>query len=211
VRRLATSCVTAAVLLIACLAVGTAGAAAGKTGSDCIIQTGVGPVDLNAFYGVSAQIVIPPCNRIASGQRWTVGAIWTMNFSFASTAPEFVPAGSTPLADFLAKFSSLKYVVDPGTDEQKTYVVPNGPKLWIGASPVGNGLPTVNTLTLTTLPPLSVGTHVVAAYWTFSRMHCDGLGSMVTSGQIAGSGANCITAGEHLYWAVPFQVTADSQ
>lgn len=211
-RRVASTCVTTGAALFACLALGAmaAPASTAQAGSDCIIQTGAGPVDLNVFYGVSAQIVIPPCSHVVSGKRWTVGAVWTMNSAFASTAPGFVPAGSTPLADFLAKFSSLKYVVDPGTDEQKTYIVPNGPKLWVGSSPVGNGLPTVNTLTLTTLPPLSVGQHLVDAYWTFNGMHCDGLGSVVTSGQIAGSGANCITGGEHLYWAVPFQVTANS-
>lgn len=198
------------VAVLPCLVGGATASAGTKVGTDCVIPTAAGPIDLNTFYGVSARIVIPPCNQIVSGQRWTVGAIWAMNSSFASLPAGFVPAGTAPLDDFLAKFTSLKYVVDPGTDEQKTYIIPNGPKLWVGTSPVGNGLPTVNTLTLTTLPPLSVGQHLVAAYWTFSGMHCDGLGDVITTGQIAGSGANCITAGEHLYWAVPFQVTADS-
>lgn len=193
-----------AIVTLGCLVVGASSVSAAKPSRHCVVQLPTGPLDLNEFYGVNAQIVIPDCNQIVSGRPWTVGARWFMNTTFSTVPDGFVPAGDTPLEDFLAKFSALKYVVDPGTSEQKTYVIPNGPALWVGLSPTG--FPFVNTLTLTTLRPLSVGQHVVEVYWSFNAMHCDGLGDVIDF-----PNGNCPTAGEHFYYAVPFTVTADHQ
>lgn len=201
-RRTAFGLITAVALTAGSLG-GTAGdALASRTAPHCYVQLPSGPLDLNEFYGVSAQIVIPGCDQFPSGRPWTVGVVWYMNTTFAIVPDAFVPAGDTPVEDFVAKFSALKYVVDPGTSEQRTYVIPNGPGLWVGLGPAG--LPAVNTNTLTTLRPLSVGNHVVEVYWTFTAMHCDGLGDVIDF-----PNGNCPTAGEHLVRAIPFTVTAD--
>ena len=115
-----------------------------------------GGIDLNQFYGVSEQLVAPGCSQIGSGEPYRVWAGWWMNSSFAAVPSEFVPAGDTPLEDFVAKFVAVKYVVDPGTAQEKTYIVPNRGQLWTG---ILFGLPHVNTLTLGVLKPLPVGQH----------------------------------------------------
>ncbi len=195
----------AAIVAGACLGPGAAGVSAGsKGGSDCIVQTASGPLDLNVFFEVAARIVIPPCNQIGSGQPWTPGAVWFMNTTFATVPAGFQPAGATPLDDFLAKFSGATYVVDRGTTEEKTYTFSGTGKLFVGTM---FGSPIVNTVTMATLKPLSAGQHVVEVYWSFTAMHCDGFGDVILT-SVIGDG-NCIPPGEHLYWAIPFTVTAD--
>jgi hypothetical protein len=65
---------------------------------------------------------------------------------------------------------------------------------------VGDGLPLVNTLTMGTLQPLSVGPHVVTTYWVFNAVHCDGFGDVMFE--------NCIPAGETQVLTIPFEVKA---
>ena len=159
----------------------------------CIAPNGI---DLNVFFGITKQIVTGFCNHVDSGEQWTTaGAFWLMSTSFEAVPEEFVPAGSTPLEDFLAKFVAIKYVVDPGTRQEQTYVYPTGDKLWIGTVA---GFPTVWPGTLSKLPPLSIGEHVVVAYWVFSAMHRDGLGTVIDE--------NCLRPGEVEYVAVSFEV-----
>src|SRR5215211_1253530 len=96
----------------------------------CITPTGI---DLNAIYGITKQIVAPFCNQVDSGEQWTAaGSAWFMNTSFEAVPDDLVPAGETPLEDFLAKFVAIKYVIDPGTRQEQTYAYPTGDKLWIG-------------------------------------------------------------------------------
>jgi hypothetical protein len=92
----------------------------------------------------------------------------------------------------------VKYVVDPGTAQEKTYVFKNKRHLWTGVNL--DGFPVVNTLTMGTLQPLSVGQHVVKTFWLFSAMHCDGFGDVLL--------ANCIPAGETHYSTIPLEVKA---
>ena len=160
----------------------------------CILPNGV---DLNVLFGISEQIVGRFCSQVDSGEHWTAsGAPWGMNTSFEAVPEGFVPAGATPLEDFLAKFVGVKYVIDRGTLQERTYVFPTSDKLWIGTVA---GLPAVNGVTLSLLNPLSVGDHFVELYWVFSAMHCDGLGAVIEE--------NCIPAGETLYARTAFVVT----
>jgi hypothetical protein len=122
-----------------------------------------------------------------------------MNSSFAAVPPEFVPGGDTLLEDFVA----VKYVVDPGTAMQKTYMIPNRCDLWTG---ILFGRPHVNTLTLGVLKSLSVGQHRIDRYWIFSAMHYDGFSDVVAE--------SCLPAGETRFGAPgrpAFEVTADQR
>jgi hypothetical protein len=150
-----------------------------------------GNLDLNVFYGVTEQIVAPGCSEINVGQKYRVWAGAWMNDAFDAVPTGFVPIGDTPLEDFVAKFVAVKYVVDPGTDEEETFVFPNSGTLWTGTG-IGPGilftLQHVNTLTLNTLHPLPVGPHRIDLYWTFSAMFCDGLSDSIEQ--------SCIPAGD---------------
>jgi hypothetical protein len=102
--------VVLAAVACACFALSAPSAPAAGTpaGSDCIAPNGR---DLNAFFGVSARIVAPPfCTQIRAGESWTVASRWVVNDTFASTPAGFLPAGATPLEDFIAKFTAVKYV-----------------------------------------------------------------------------------------------------
>ena len=152
-------------------------------------------VNLNELYGVSYRIITRTCNQAVAGERWVQPAAWFMAPTFEAVPDEFVPAGSTPLEDFVAKFTAVRYVVDAGTKHERTYVVPTSDRLWIGEL---EGLSAVNTVTLASLKPVSVGQHTIAVYWTFSAMHCDGLAANAVE--------NCFPAGETFYTATAFEV-----
>jgi hypothetical protein len=92
----------------------------------------------------------------------------------------------------------VKYVVDPGTRQEKTYVFGNDDDLGI-FNDRELGTVVANTVSLGTLKPLSVGDHVVDSYLLLSAMHCDGFGDVVTD--------NCLPAGETLFSSVEFEVT----
>lgn len=165
----------------------------------CITPFGT---DLNILFGISTQIVTPFCTQVDSGEAWTTpgGTRWVMNTSFATVPEGFIAAGATPLEDLLAKFRGAKVVVDAGTSEEKTYIFPKSNKLWMGNL---GGFPAVQTVTLTILKPLSVGTHTVQLYWLFSAMHCDGFGNVVQD--------NCLGPGEVAYGPlITFQVLPGS-
>jgi hypothetical protein len=186
-------------LAAACVLVAGAGEAAaadgkeGKEGNHCISPEGA---DLNEFYGVSVQIVASFCAEVGSGEQWTMSLSWRMNHTFEAVPEGFVPAGTTPLEDFLAKFSRVKYVIDPGTKHSKTTVFQNGSSLFIGTFA---GFPRVSPVTLGTLKAPPVGEHTVEVYWEFSAMHCDGFDTVIPK--------NCIPAGETKVSTVKFEVT----
>jgi hypothetical protein len=134
-------------------------------------------VDLNVLFGTTKQIITPFCNQVDSGEQWTAaGPAWLVATSLDAVPEGFVPAGATPLEDFLAKFVGVKYVLDSGTLQERTYFYPNGDKIWTGIIDV---LPSVWPGTLSIASPLSIGTHVVEVYWVFSAMHCDGLAAVI--------------------------------
>ena len=171
------------------------GASAGtKEGGHCLSPSGL---DLNEFYGVTETIVAPFCTQVGTGESWRVWQAWSMGSTFKKVPKGFVPAGSTPLEDFVAKFIGVKYVVDPGTPQVKTYSFTNVGDVLVltGARSV-----LVNPVTLGTLEPLSVGGHVVDSYWSMSALHCDGVGRVLED--------NCLPAGDTFYLHVAFEVTA---
>jgi hypothetical protein len=181
-------------LLVAAGAVGAGGAsAAPKPVEHCITPTAV---DLNDRWGVLAAIVAPFCTEVPSGRSWVVSNAWFMNVAFDAVPSGFVPAGATPVEDFTAKFTGVKYVVDPGTNLQKIYQFPSDESL--GVILDAGGFDVVNPITLGTLKPLSIGDHVVDTYFIFSGMHCDGLGDVVAD--------NCLGPGEVLLSTVAFTV-----
>jgi hypothetical protein len=173
----------------------------GVAGRDdrCPVDPPIG--DLNSFYGVSWHIVTPSgvCGAVAPGEFWTPSVLWTVNATFEETPPGFVPAGPTPLADFVAKFVAVKYVVDPGTRQARTYQFgkEKGAGLWTGQF---FGSPAANTVTLGPLRPLPPGPHVVEVSFVLSAMHCDGLGT--------DPDLQCLPAGETLLGSIPFDVKA---
>ena len=95
----------------------------------CIHPNGT---DLNVLYGISAQLVNPFCKQVDSGEYWvaTGASPWLVNTSFEAIPEGFVPAGSTPLEDFHAKFVGVKYVIDAGTRQERAYFIANNDRLW---------------------------------------------------------------------------------
>jgi hypothetical protein len=158
----------------------------------CVRHDGV---DLNVLYGIDDRIITRSCNRARVGEWWVQPAAWIVNTTFEAVPAEFVPAGETPLEDFLAKFVAVKYVVDPGTKQQRTYVMSSSDRLWTGEL---DGFPAANTVTLGSLHPLRAGQHTVEVYWTFNGMQCDGFADNAVE--------NCFPAGETLYTATTFDV-----
>jgi hypothetical protein len=177
------------------LVTGASGSAAadGKKGNHCISPEGL---DLNEFFGVSAQLVSSFCDEVGKGERWAPSLTWRTNHTFEVVPEGFVPVGVTPPDDFLAKFISVKYVIDPGTKHSQTKVFENRGRLFIGTFA---GFPRVSPVTLGTLNPLPVGEHTVDIYWKFSAMHCDGFGAVIDE--------SCIPAGETKISTVRFEVT----
>jgi len=151
--------------------------------------------DINELYGQPGPIVVPFCLEIDGRGRWTVTALWETAPEFGPVPAGFVPAGATPLDDFVAKFAGLRYVVDAFSSHPKSFTFTNVGDLF---AEVVNGIPIANTITLGTLNPLPEGEHTVAVYWTMSALHCDGIADSVTD--------NCIPAGESLFEAFAFEV-----
>jgi hypothetical protein len=166
--------------------------AAPKAVPHCVTPTGV---DLNERYDVSDTIIAPFCQELGAGRHWTVSNAWFMSPTFLAVPDGFVAAGETPLEDFVAKFIAVKYVIDAGTNRERTYVFPNSDDL---ATFTDGIVVAVNPLTLGTLMPLGVGDHVVDSYLLFSAMHCDGLEANVEQ--------NCLPAGETLFGTAEFTV-----
>ena len=181
-------------VLVACLGLGASGSsAAPRLVTPCITPTGL---DLNEFYGVSEAIITPFCTEVESGRRWTVSNRWFMAPTFEAVPDGFEPAGATPIEDFVAKFIGVKYVVDPGTSRERTYVRGNVDDLII----LDDGVEVIAiTVALGGLNPSSVGDHIVDSYLLFSALHCDGLAAVVEE--------NCLPAGETFFSSMQFTVT----
>ena len=176
------------------MTVAPSGAWAAKEGNHCISPTGT---DLNELWGVTEAIVASFCTEIGAGRNWRVGQAWFMNRTFKKVPKSFVPTGATPIEDFIAKLVGVKYVVDPGTAQEQTYVFTNVGDL--GTIPeIPDGGSVAQGLTMGVLGPLSIGVHVVDSYWSMSAMHCDGLGRVIEQ--------NCLPAGDTLYDHITFEV-----
>jgi hypothetical protein len=155
--------------------------------------------DLNEFYDVSEQIVFFFCPQADSGNFWTTTARWFVRTTFESLPPGFVPSGDTPTEDFVAKFVGVKYVIDPGTNQERTYLYENGGRLWIGD--VGDDSVLINTIKFGLLKPLKVGEHFLEVHWVLNGMHCDGY----PDGTVE---ENCLGPGDVLFNQFAFEVKA---
>jgi hypothetical protein len=199
-RQRLTRGVSCALVVFATFLVFGVGAASPNTkGEHCITPSGV---DLNERYGVSETIVAAFCDQLRTGEHWTTTSLWFVAESYGPVPPEFelAPGATTPLEDFLAKFVGVRYVIDPGTRQEQTYVFPTSDKLWTGVLEfdVGLFLPAVNPITLSRLYPLSKGQHVIERYWRMSALHCDGLGDSLAD--------NCLPEGDTFFGSVTFDV-----
>jgi len=179
----------AAVLFALVIASGVpATASAGSSdGTHCIFPGGT---DFNELWGVTEAVVWFNCTTIGAGEDWRVADAWGMNRKFQGKPKGFVPAGDTPLDDFLAKFVSAKVVVDAGTPGQQVYVFDDTSRLLVGDN-------TVNAVTMGVMPALPVGQHTVDAYWVMSALHCDGFPKPK---------GGCLPAGESLGFSAAFEV-----
>jgi hypothetical protein len=186
--------VALALTLTVAVAVPTTAAAGNSDGNHCIAPWGA---DLNEEWGVSEAIVWAFCTEVGAGQDWRVAAGWGVSTTFKKVPKGFVPAGETPLEDFLAKFVAYKVVIDPGTTKERVYTFTDPAGLLISVSDDGAG---INGVTMGTLDPLSIGTHFVASYWVMSAMHCDGGGRSIEF--------NCLAAGDAYAFATEFDVTS---
>lgn len=183
-----------ALLLMVVFALPTTTSAGNSDGHHCIAPWGA---DLNEEWGLSEAIVWAFCTEVGAGQDWRVAAGWGVNATFKKVPKEFVPAGATPLQDFLAKFVAYKVVVDPGTTKERVYTFTDPTDLMINVSDGGAG---INGVTMGTLDPLSIGAHFVQAYWVMSAMHCDGGGRSID--------INCLVAGDTYAFDTEFEVTS---
>jgi hypothetical protein len=156
-------------------------------------------LNLNEFYNVSEPIASSFCPPIDSERQWRVASRW-------DTAPTFevydddlpdglVLEGDTPQEDFIAKFQSVKYVIDAGSKRERSVVFPKIGNLFQGEQ---DGLDVTSPITLGVLEPLAVGKYTVDVIWRLSAMHCDGLGEEL--------GVNCLAAGEFFYTTWEFKV-----
>jgi hypothetical protein len=186
--------VSCALVVFATFLIFGVGAASPNTkGEHCLAADGT---DLNEYYGVSATIVATFCPSLRTGEEWTTTSRWFVAPSYGKVPRGFVPApGATPADDFLAKFVSVRYVIDPGTAQEQTYVFPNSNKLFID---LVDSTTLFNPITLGTLHPLSAGQHVIDRYWRMSALHCDGIGKILEE--------NCLPAGDTFFGGVTFDV-----
>lgn len=176
--------------LIVAASVPATASAGTADGNHCRLPDGT---DFNELWGVTEAIVWFPCLEIGSGQDWRVAGLWGVNATFKKVPKEFVPAGATPLDDYLAKFEGVKIVVDPGTSSERTYRFTDTSRLIVQETSFGAS---VNVVAMGVLAPLSVGTHVVESFMMLRGMHCDGFSR------------DCIGPGDVLHFSGEVTVTA---
>src|SRR5262249_43257472 len=128
--------------------------------------------DLNVRYDVTGRIVTPFCSEVLAGEHWWPVDRWLTARAWLVIPAGFTPLGATPIEDFNRKFVSARYVVDPGTNQERTYSFPS-------ASVLRTGL-TVGDFDISSwlaeFSPIAVGHHVLDLYITLSAEHWDGLG-----------------------------------
>jgi hypothetical protein len=182
-----------------------------------------GPVewrDLNLRYNVSERIIGPPdpatddtaspgCLEAFAGEKWVRAVPPWITAKDAATAvypDDYKPEerlDPNPIADFKLKFRGARYVIDEGTDEEKTVTagpeilrtgsVPSDPDV---SPPFTRGLP-FSVPVSPVLNPLSIGGHTSTLYVTMAdkdgtpMRHCNGLSTAAP-----GLSANCLPGGE---------------
>lgn len=171
-------------------------------GNRCVNASGV---DLNDLYAVSEQFRIFECRVISPGEHWIRPIWWITNFESGSVYPPgYVPAQAAPFDDFVSKLIAVVFVIDGGTDRERTYIFDASaivrtdihaeqldPGAWGAPYPMASLLPR--------LRPLSIGEHFVEAFIVLSAEHCDGFST--------DSNLSCLPAGETQFSGHPVVFT----
>jgi hypothetical protein len=181
-------------VVLAGTATSTALAASPRT-EHCVAPNGI---DINANLDISAAVVASFCPEMKAGDSWVRAQFWTEAKTWEQVPDGFVPAGATPLEDFVAKFVAIRYVVDQGTSHEFAVEFATGPSLWTDEHPLNPDIDLASAMTLGTIRPLSVGPHTVTSFWIFSDVHCDGMSSVFEE--------SCVPAGAFDAGTVSFDV-----
>jgi hypothetical protein len=171
------------------------------TDNHCVSPEGV---DANQLLGISQPLFLPGvCGDVIKAGEFYVplGPGWlTMNTFWETVPPDYTPSAPTPLEDFVSKVRSMIYVVDPGTNRQRTYryIAQNIMDLHTLHDffpKTGSDWPVA--LFLPKLPPLPPGDHHLSTSIEMSARSCNGLGS---------APSDCLAAGITRLQVCPFKV-----
>jgi hypothetical protein len=207
--------VVAALLAMASLTAGAAwGAAGGLPGTGgmsfnpagnagdnhCVSPEGI---DANKLLGISEPLFMPgACDVFDAGEFYVpLGTGWLNMNTFWETVPaDYTPSAPTPLEDFTSKVRSMIYVLDPGTEHERSYRfraqgIMDVRTLHDFFPQTGPDWPVA--LFLPKLPPASIGDHRVATSIEMSARACNGLGS---------GPSDCLAAGITRLQVCPFTV-----
>ena len=146
---------------------------------DCVKDDGV---NLNEVLGVTARIVrtFDGCYEVLAGESYVPLSNWYTDVSYANAPSTYPLAAATPMEDFLAKLVAIRYVIDPGSRQERTYRFAAGDVVKLRtldqlytdepALPVA--------LFVAELPPLRPDRdgHSFQVFVEMSAGHCDGLG-----------------------------------
>jgi hypothetical protein len=169
---------------------------------DCVKEDGV---NLNEVLGVTARIVRPfdGCYEVLAGESYVaLGGHWYTDASYANAPSPYALAAATPMEDFLAKLVAVRYVIDPGSRQERTYRFAAGDVVKLRTlDQVYTDAPALPVaLFVAELPPLRPDRdgHSFQVFVEMSAGHCDGLGT---------ASGNCFPEGESLLSACPFGVS----
>jgi hypothetical protein len=132
-----------------------AGAAAAPRERHCVHPLGF---DMNEVSNTDHRIITDFCTVALVGERWIPAAAWTTNTTYEVIPEGYTPSRATPIDDFSAKFVSAGYVIDAGTNHQRTYTFSASKILQLVTAP-GRDFPTASIMAV--LPPLPPGAHTV--------------------------------------------------
>ena len=124
-----------------------------------------------------------------------------MNTFWEAAPADYTPSAPTPLEDFTSQVRSMIYVVDPGTNRERTYRYPAQNIMDLHTlhdffPETGPDWPVA--LFLPKLPPLPPGDHRLATSIEMSARSCDGLGD--------DPAVDCLPAGITRLQVCPFKV-----
>ena len=176
-----------------------------STENHCVSPEGV---DANQLLGISQPLFLPGvCGDVIDAGEFYVpfGTGWLTMNSFWETVPaDYTPSAPTPLEDFSSKVRAMIYVVDPGTEQERSYRYPAQSIMDVRTlhdffPQTGPDWPVA--LFVPKLPPLPPGDHHLSTSIEMSARSCNGLGSAAT---------DCLPAGITRLQVCPFTVVPRS-